>query len=109
MKLYAARSHIALAQYSAAYKIVETIDSPAASAAKLLADNCKAAGNDGGAAADEAFELIEELGEDADGTTRALIGTVLASQEDYRQQAIEVLTAGTKQEDQEWWAQLQPD
>lgn len=82
---------------------MQGIESPAASATKLLADSCKAAGSDGGAAADEAFELAEELGEDADGPTRALIGTILARElEDYSQQAIEILTAGSKQEDQEW-------
>lgn len=101
LKLYAARSHIALGQYDQATSIASSIDTPAAKAAKLLADSVKA-GDDGGAAADEAFELLEELGEDADGTTRAIAGTVLANQEDYRQQAIEVLAAGAKGEDQEW-------
>lgn len=102
LKLYAARSHIALGQYDQATSITSSIDTPASKAVKLLADSVKADGDDGGAAADEAFELLEELGEDADGTTRAVAGTVLANQEDYRQQAIEVLTAGAKGEDQEW-------
>lgn len=102
LRLYAARSHIALGQFDQATSIASAIDTPAAKAVKLLADSVKAAGDDGGAAADEAFELLEELGEDADGTTRAVAGTVLANQEDYRQQAIEVLSAGAKAEDQEW-------
>ena len=68
----------------------------------MLAESIKAAGADDGAAADEAFELLEDLGDEADGTTRAVAGTILAAQEDYRQQAIEVLSAGAKDEDQEW-------
>jgi len=106
LKLYAARSHIALGQFDKGQAIVESIDSPAATATKLLADSVKADGSDGGAAADEAFELLEALGDDADGTTRAIAGTVLAREEDYRQQAIEVLSAGMKQEDQECVALL---
>jgi len=106
LRLYAARSHIALGAFSKANAICSGIDSPAAKAVKLLADAMESAGTDGGAAADEAFELLEELGEDADGTTRAVAGTVLASQEDYRGQAIEVLSAGAKEEDQEWYGPL---
>jgi hypothetical protein len=104
LQLYAARSHIALAQFDRAYALVRSIgeDESAAQAVRILADSVKAAGSDGGAAADEAFELLEALGEDADGPTRAIAGTVLAAQEDYRQQAIETLAAGSKQEDQEW-------
>jgi hypothetical protein len=105
LRLYAARSHIALGQYEQATRIASSIDTPTAKAVKLLSDAVKSAGDDGGAAADEAFELLEELGEDADGTTRAVAGTVLANQEDYRQQAIEVLTAGATAEDQEWYVQ----
>lgn len=102
LQLYAARAYIALGQFDRATAIAESIDTPAASATKLLSDSVRADGQDGGAAADEAFELLEALGDDADGTTRAIAGTVLAREEDYRQQAIEVLTAGSKQEDQEW-------
>lgn len=46
--------------------------------------------------------MLEDLGDEVDGTTRAVAGTVLVSQEDYRGQAIEVLSAGAKLEDQEW-------
>lgn len=48
------------------------------------------------------MELLDELAEEADGPTRAVAGTVLANVEDYRQQAIETLTAGAEGEDQEW-------
>lgn len=108
LQLYAARSHIALAQFDRAYALVRSIgeDESAAQAVRILADSVKAAGSDGGAAADEAFELLEALGEDADGPTRAIAGTILAAQEDYRQQAIETLAAGSKQEDQECVALL---
>ena len=102
LRLYAARSHIALLQFDKAATICALVDTPASKAVKLLADSIKAAGSDGGAAADEAFELLEELGDDADGVTRAVAGTILAAQEDYRQQAIEVLGGGAKDESQEW-------
>ncbi|KAL7008579.1 hypothetical protein EMMF5_001841 [Cystobasidiomycetes sp. EMM_F5] len=106
LRLYAARSHIALGAYSQATSIANSIDTPAGKAVKLLADHDQANGKDGGAAADEAFELLEELGQDADGTTRAIAGTILAGNEDYKQHAIEVLKAGAAAEDQECVALL---
>ena len=103
LKLIAARAHIALGAYAQATSITSKLDSPAAKAVSLLADHVQADGEDNGAAADEAFELLEEVGEDVDETTRAVVATILAGNEDYKQHAIEVLKAGVDAESQEWY------